>query len=127
VRPLFLAAIAAALCTSGCGGLGGIIQFSSFEGDWDGTWDGTNDSGPASLDIDALGDISGTMHADIGDEDGAVTGTIQNNGSVTMSVNFPSEGIVNGSGTLVLSNGGATLSGVVTFNGDPVTFDLDGP
>lgn len=125
MRPLLF--IAAALCMSGCGGLGGLVQFSSFEGDWDGTWDGAVDSGPASLNIDALGDISGTMHADIGDEDGTVTGSIQNNGAVTMSVNFPSEGIVNGSGTLALTNGGARLSGIVTFSGDPITFDLDGP
>ncbi len=119
--------IAIALCMSGCGGLAGIIPFSIFEGDWDGTWDGVVDSGPASLNIDATGDISGTMHADIGDEDGTVTGTIKNNGQVTMTINFPSEGNHSGSGTFSLSNGGTTLGGVVTIAGGPMTWDLDGP
>ncbi len=125
MRPLLY--VAAALCLAGCGGAGGLVPFSFFEGSWVGTWDGAIDGGPSTLNIDATGDISGTMHADIGDETGTVSGAIQNNGDVSVSVTFPGDAPVNGTGTLVLTNGGAKLQGVITFAGEAVTFDLDGP
>lgn len=125
MRPLlYLLCIA---CLTGCGGAAGLVPFSFFEGSWDGTWDGNVDGGPATLNIDSTGDISGTMHADGGNEDGTVTGAIENNGDISLSVTFPGDPAVNGSGTMVLINGGTRPQGVVTFSGDPVTFVLDGP
>ncbi len=125
MRPLLLALCASAVLVSGCGGAGSLVGFSIFEGDWVGTWDGAVDSGPASLSIDASGAVTGTMHADIGNEDGTVTGVVENDGSVALTVDFPSEGEVNGSGNWVLTNGGNSISGIVNFGGDPISFDLD--
>jgi hypothetical protein len=103
------------------------VPFSFFEGTWVGTWDGAIDSGPATITIDAAGDAWGTMHSDGANVDGDVTGAIENTGAVSLTVTFPGEPPVNGTGTLVLVNAGTRLQGVVDFAGDQVTFVLDGP
>lgn len=114
-----------ALCAAGCGGAAGIIPFSIFEGEWAGTWEGPAADGPATFEIDALGDITGVMHSDATNEDGAVTGSIENNGDVTLSVTFPGESAENGDGTLVLTNAGASLEGTLDFSGSDVVFNFD--
>ena len=123
MKALLLAA--AALCLAGCGGVDSLLGFSIFEGHWEGTWDGSIDDGTVILDIDASGDINGTMASDNPQVDGTVTGAIQNNGSVSLTVTFDGEPPAAGDGTFALVNAGGTIQGAVTFDVDPVQFDMD--
>ncbi|HXH60112.1 MAG TPA: hypothetical protein VNI20_02010 [Fimbriimonadaceae bacterium] len=116
---------ALALLAVGCGGANSLVGFSPFEGSWPGTWSGTNASGPATVNIDAIGTISGTMHSNVTNADGPITGQILNNGATTITVTWTVGSPEVGDGTLVMSNAGSRLSGTVTFSGDNVSFDLN--
>jgi hypothetical protein len=125
VRAIVLLAVA--LCLSGCGGVGSLLGFSIFEGHWEGTWDGSIDDGTVVLDIDASGDINGTIASDNPQVDGTVTGAVQNTGSVSLTITFDGEPPAAGDGNFALVNAGGTIQGVVTFDIDPVQFVMDGP
>ena len=122
-----LVLLAVALCMAGCGGVGGLVGLSFFNGHWVGTWDGAVDNGTATFDVDVTGDITGTMHSVGANLDGPVTGAIQNNGNTGITVTFTGQAPQSGDGTMALTNGGTKLQGILTFGSDPVTFVLDGP
>jgi hypothetical protein len=123
---LAIAFILMAVSLWGCGGGGGggSSTPSPFAGTFDGTWTATGDSGTAHLTIANSGNVAGSTHSTALDEDGSVSGHISSNGNVSGTYSYPSTGNINVSGTLVLSNGGNTLSGSITGSGVTTNFIL---
>lgn len=109
----------------GCGGAGLEIGLGSpFEGIWSGTWTGGVANGPVNFSVDLIGEIRGTMHSDVTGGDSPFNGLILENGNTTVTIEFPSEAPVLGTGVLSLGGDPEELTGTLNFDGDEIVFIL---
>lgn len=125
-----LTIMAAALVLTGCGGGGGDEDFeSTFEGIWAGTWSAPSlsASGTASIIVAEDGTFTGTSNIDGGASGGNITGSIDNNGFVTGTVQYSGQSASGISGTLGVSNGTnltGTLVQTISSTGHNVSYNL---
>lgn len=87
-----------AVCvTIACSGNGVDVEPSPFQGRYKGTWTGQG-GGTAEVEIADDGSFTGKSHSYSYNMEGVLTGVIKNNGNVTLSVTYPDQEPINGSG-----------------------------
>lgn len=132
-RLICLAApLAALFLLSGCGGGGGgggSSLPSPFAGTWVGTWDAPSlsDDGTASITVATNGKVTGTTHDNGTDEDGTLSGSINNSGVFSGKAVYAGSPAINLNGTLGINGSGHLTGNVTQSQGSfsaPLTFDL---
>lgn len=112
----------AVFVTIACSGNGVDVEPSPFQGSYSGTWTGLGD-GTAQIQIAENGSFTGKSQSKLSEKEGVLTGVIKNNGNVTLSVTYPGQEPINGSGVWSF-NEENHLVGTVNVNGGNVAYDL---
>jgi small nuclear ribonucleoprotein (snRNP)-like protein len=113
----------AVFVTIACSGNGVDVEPSPFQGKYKGTWTGQG-GGTAEVEIADDGSFTGKSHSYSYNMEGVLTGVIKNNGNVTLSVTYPGQEPINGSGEWSF-NEENHLVGTVNINGGNVTYYLE--
>jgi|GEM_PF-3904138 len=118
--------VATLVVLAGCGGSGGGGATSSpFAGTFNGTWVSTNaEGGSTNITVAPSGSLSGSIHNVTRSVDGTLAGRIGPDGSANITYQYVGESTVHSSGSLALSDGDTTLSGVVTDSNNASRFTL---
>lgn len=113
----------------GCGGGGGSSTPSPFQGTWIGTWDSPSAgaNGTANITIALNGQVTGTVHDNVANADGTVTGSISNSGNVNAQVQYPPNPSNQLTGALSIAQNGHLTGNLIQHVGQSdfgVSFDL---
>ncbi len=117
-----LCALLAALLTvalAGCGGSGSSSKPSPFAGSYSGTFTdpGNNQSGTFTLSVAMNGQTTGSIQNTTTGAHGPVSGSVNNDGTVTLTITYPNQTITD-KGVVTFSGNGHLIGNVTEYNGN---------